>query len=195
MDNEKEFIDERHPVQQEYYMIMDSTSSDQEKKGKLRKLIKKDPNYFDPYIELYTILAQEEKIEEAEKLLEEAYQKAIETITDEEGHWPEKLIWGFLENRHIIRTILNYAITLWVYEENDKALDIFRKLLKSNLNDNIGARHFILAIREGMSYFEYEDKFNKGGFYDNELMDWFDDNYKKYHDEFLEWEKHMDEYL
>lgn len=61
------------------------------------------------------------------------------------------LEWGWLENRHIIRTILNKAISLWENNHMDEALNLFRNLLKTNPNDNVGARYYILAIRMNMS--------------------------------------------
>ena len=61
--------------------------------------------------------------------------------------------------------------------------------MKSNPGDNVGARDNILAIRMNMTFNEFEKKFNKGGYYDNKLTDWFAKNYKKYPDEFDWWEK------
>ena len=95
--------------------------------------------------------------------------------------------WIYLENRHIIRTILNKAISLWDKGENEEALDLLRKLLKTNPDDNIGARNYILAIRTGMTHAGFENKFDKGGCYDSTLYDWFDKNHKKYPDEFGWW--------
>jgi len=65
--------------------------------------------------------------------------------------------------------------------------------LKTNPGDNVGARDFILAIRMNMSYETFEKRFNKGGYYDTELTEWFEKNYKKYPDEFEWWEKVKEE--
>jgi hypothetical protein len=40
-----------------------------------------------------------------------------------------------------------------------------------------------------MTFDEFEDRFNKGGFYDSDLSDWFEENYKKFPDEFADWEE------
>ncbi len=45
----------------------------------------------------------------------------------------------------------------------------------------------------GMSFDDFENRFNKDGFYDTELMDWFDKNHKKFPDEFDWWEKAAEE--
>ena len=77
-----------------------------------------------------------------------------------------------MENRHIIRTILIKAISLWKAGKTDYALNLFRKLLKSNPGDNTGVRNYILAIRMKMSFKKFEKGFNKGGFYDSSLIGW-----------------------
>jgi tetratricopeptide (TPR) repeat protein len=148
----------------------------------------------DSYTFLHEILFRENKAKEAKKVLNEAYERAIKLIRDENGNWPDVLEWGRLENRHIIRTIQNKAISSWRSNDIECALDLFRNLLRTNPGDNIGARHYILAIRMGMSFQQFEAQFNKDGFYDVELIDWFDENYPKFPDEFEWWEKAVEEY-
>jgi len=162
-------------------------------KKQLKQLIEQDPDFLDSYILLCEILEGEGNDAEAEKLLDKAYDRAVRLITDKNGNWPDVLEWGWLENRHIIRAILNKAISLWNNNEIDGALDLFRKLLKTNPGDNVGARDYILAIRMNMSFEDFEKRFNKGGFYDMELSDWFDKNYKSFPDEFDWWEKAVEE--
>ncbi len=59
---------------------------------------------------------------------------------------------------------------------------------------NIGARDYILAIRMNMSFGQFEKRFNKDGYYDSELIKWFDKNHKKFPDEFDWWRKAVKEY-
>jgi len=73
------------------------------------------------------------------------------------------LEWGWLENRHIIKAILNKALSHWVKGETDEALELFRKILSTNPGDNPGVRFYILAIKQGMSYREFEKHYSKGG--------------------------------
>jgi len=142
---------------------------------------------------LYEILQEEGDLQEAERVLDEAYDRALKLIKDKKGNWPDLLRWGWLENRHIIRTILNKAISLWESKKMMNALDLFRKLLKTNPGDNVGARYYILAIRMDMSLKEFEKRFDRGGYYDNKLVAWFDKNYKNFPDEFDWWEKVIEE--
>jgi len=57
--------------------------------------------------------------------------------------------------------IFNFAIFIWANDDDKEiALNIFMELLKSNPNDNIGARYSIVAILEGFeSQDELEEKF------------------------------------
>jgi len=191
----KEYIDKDHRVMNTYYDLCERYDGRNVKsmKKQLKQLIEQDPDFLDSYILLCEILEGEGDDAEAEKLLDKAYDRAVRLITDKNGNWPDVLEWGWLENRHIIRAILNKAISLWNNNEINGALDLFRKLLKTNPGDNVGARDYILAIRMNMSFEDFEKRFNKGGFYDMELSDWFDKNYKSFPDEFDWWEKAVEE--
>lgn len=192
-----EFIDKDRKVAAAYYDLQEKYDGTNAKtiKTEIEKLIKEDPDFLDTYLLLLNILEDEGKFEEAAQILDEAFNRAVNLITDKNGNWPDMLEWGLLENRHIIRTILNKAILLWDFKQFDEALNLLRKLLKTNPGDNIGARDYILAIRMNMSFEDFENRFNKGGFYDTELSDWFEKNYKKFPDEFGWWEKAMEKFM
>ena len=59
----------------------------------------------------------------------------------------------------------------------------------------VGARFYILAIRMNLSFDEFENRFNKGGYYNKELNEWFYKNYKKFPDEFADWEKEIEDFI
>lgn len=103
---------------------------------------------------------------------------------DNKGDWPSSLFWGFLENRHIIRTLLNKALLQWEDGNTERALELLRKLLKTNPNDNVGAREYILSIRMGFTFNGFEDRLNKGGVYGMELTTWFEEHAPTFPDEF-----------
>ncbi len=189
----REFLDKDREVMSDYYDLCDRRAS-KTTEAQLRRLIERDPDFLDPYLLLCEILKNgRSRRSEAEKVLDEAYSRAIKLITDKRGNWPDVLEWAWLGNRHIIRTILDKAISLWTKGETNGALELFRKLLKTNPGDNVGARNFILAIRMGMSFEAFERRFDKGGFYDMELVEWFDGNCGKFSDEFGWWEKAVEE--
>lgn len=191
-----EYQDRNHEVMTLYYDLCENASDIDKQivKRKLTEFMDKDPEFLDSYLYLRNIYLYEENEKEADRLLDDAFSKAIEIITDEEGNWPDMLEWAWLENRHIIRTILNKALKAWEKKDTDEALGLLRKLLRTNPGDNVGSRNFILAIRMNMSYDEFEDTFDKGGYYDMDLIHWFDKNYTQFPDEFDWWEKAMEKY-
>jgi len=155
----------------------------------LKQLIKQDPDYLDPYIMLYGIFQDKGYYFESLVILDSAYERALHFITDKKGNWPDVLEWGWLENRHIIRALLNKAFDFWTENQTLDALNLLRKLLRTNPVDNIGARDYILAIRMGMSFEGFQESFDQNGFYDGDIMDWFEENYKNFPDEFEWWVK------
>ncbi len=189
----REFIDKIRPTEEKYYNICEQYEESDPKSNieALNKLIKEDPYYLDPYRSLLEIYNDLGDVKKYESVVVEAGEKGLSLILDDQGKWPDKLEWGFLENRHIIRAILNLGMHHWQNEETSKALELFRKLLKSNLNDNIGSRDFILAIRLGLSYQKFHKKFDKGGYFDSDLTDWFEKESKKYPDEFKEFNEYL----
>jgi len=193
-----DFFDKRHDkVQDRYYEIacdkleLINTKSDARKIVKeLEDLIKVDPGFLDSYNLAAEILRDDlGEDEKANQLEKQAYDVAIKTIADKHGGWPKNLIWGYLENRHIIRAIDRWAYNLWWKRETDQALEIFHKLLSSNLGDNIGARFSILAIRMGLRP-DYDKKWaGEYGIDVLKLHKWWNRNYKKYIDDFKDWDK------
>jgi len=191
----REFVDKDHEVMDAYHDVCERYDGRNAKKVKqqLRTLIEEDQDFLDSYSFLHDILLDEGQASDAEQVLNEAYERAKKLITDKKGQWPDRLEWGWLENRHVIRAILRKALWSWDKNETEAALELLRKLLRANPNDNIAARAYILAIRTNMTFQEFEGRFERDGFYDTEMMSWFDREYKKFPDEFDWWEKAIKE--
>lgn len=157
-----EFIDkDRFEVNELYWEFIESPDADNVKKSikVLNGIIKKDSDYFDPYITLHEYYLMDRDFKNAAKIIETGFKRAIDLINNN-GRFPDQLSWGFIENRHIIRMIFNFAMFVWANGDKDIALNIFMELLKSNHDDNIGARYSIVAILEGFnSQQEYEEQF------------------------------------
>ena len=192
----REFIDKQHPPMDDYFRIMERFTGENAPYiiSRLKKLIQRDPDYFEPYSSLSELYATTGKVLEAEKILNNAYKRALKRILDEKGQWPDVLKWDVVENRHLIRALLNKAILYWNYGKNQDALNLLRKLLRSNPNNNIVTRFFILAIQMKMSHFAFERQFNKHGFYDSDLTAWFDKNYRAFPDEFDWWHEEIEKF-
>jgi len=77
----------------------------------------------------------------------------------------------------------------WAMGDEVIAKEIFRKLLRSNPEDNIGARNMLLAITMGFPYIGFELKFDRGGHYDFDLLEWFNEHHHRYPEEFDWWIK------
>lgn len=182
-----EFIDkDRFEVNELYWEFTESSEANDIKKSinTLKGIIKKDANYFDPYITLHEYYLMDRDFKNAIKIMEEGFKRA-KVLIDNNGKFPDELPWGFIENRHIIRMIFNFGIFIWANEDKNIALNIFMELLKSNHYDNIGTRYSIVAILEGFnSQEEYEEQLDSGnGMFDYEALEkWFYKSAQKHKD-------------
>lgn len=189
----KEFLDNGSPEMSRYYDLIDNSKiSDSKVKSEMRKLIQSNPDFYEPYLFLADTIKSEGKEKEAREIIFIAYQRAVRRIVDKEGNFPKKIEWSWVENRHLVRAIESWAFEQWEQNKNEEALEIFRKLLKSNPNDNIGARYDILALRLGLSS-DFEQMFvlkdNPNYLDTNKEIDWFYDNWEKFPEEFEWWKK------
>jgi tetratricopeptide (TPR) repeat protein len=189
----KEFIDENRPeTMDKYYDLIESETDTQKFKKEMESLIQSDPDFFDPYQAVADILIEDEKYFEADRLLKEGFKKAMMRITDYQGRWPKNICWHFMENRHLVRMLDRFACDLWDGGREVYAIELYRKLLKSNPNDNIGARYNILAISLGYDCDEVENEFptedKRPGFVDAIKMEkWFRKNAVDFPEEFEWW--------
>jgi hypothetical protein len=154
----------------EYYDLLDRKLSPRRLKSEMKRLIELDPLFLDPYPVVAGILMAEGKEGEAKALLKDAYERSMRMIVDKDGNWPKKMSWNWFENRHVIRAIQRWAFELWSEGKSSEALEIFRSLLRTNPDDNIGARYCILAVRMGLGP-DYEERFLvEPGFIDAEKI-------------------------
>lgn len=187
-----EFIDKDREVMYQYYDITEGKLSDEQLISEMKKLIESDKDFYDPYLVIADVLSMQGKETQAQIFYKDAYQRASERITDSQGRWPKFMSWGFLENRHLMRSLEYYADACWEQGNTDEALDIYRRLLRLNPNDNQGARYSILAIKLGLGLYEWEKPFEveqEGkiiGLSAFKVSTWFHENAKKFPDEF-EW--------
>jgi len=151
-----EFIDEDHQGIDRFYDLLEQNITPSKMQKEMQLLIDKYPDFYDPYLVIADILADTGKKRENAQILEKAYKHAIMRIADCNGRWPKEMRWGFLENRHLMRTIEYFATLCWDTGFTATALDIYRRLLRCNTNDNQGARHSILAIRLGLTKQEWQ---------------------------------------
>jgi len=182
------FVDaDRFEIAEQYWDFLESEVADDPQKSitALKKIIKKDPDYYDPYISLYEYYMDLHDTKNAVDILEKGYERVMKRLAPH-GIFPEELSWDYMENRHIIRLLFNVATLYWAIGKTLNALSIFLQLLRSNPQDNIGARYAAVALLEGYQTYEhFEMEFAKDGTMDIVfLMTWFDAKVLK-HQEFM----------
>ena len=186
----EEFLDKNHSVMSDYYDILEAPTSDEKLKEVMKRSIEKDPDFYDAYLVLSEL---EEDPDTSRALMKEAFERAVQRIADVNGDWPVSMIWGWLENRHLMRALERWALELWEEGNTDEALDIFRRLFHANPGDNQGVRHSILALCLGLGTdwcapFEIKDGPMAGEAIDlRATSDWFEENAKKFPEEFDWW--------
>lgn len=185
-ESERKFQDKPRDAAQSCEVLLETYSDESIIKKELEKLIKEDPDFLDSYLILSKIFIGEGKESEAEKTLDIAYHRALNLITDEKDCWPAKLEDSWIPNWHIINAILRKAMWLWEHDKTDDALNLLRKLLKTNPHDLFGVRHYILAISMGRDYNEFLDWIVECG-NDKIVKEWFEENYQQFLDEFASW--------
>lgn len=184
--SEREFQDKPRRVAKSCELLLETYSDESIIKKELEKLIKEDPDFLDSYLILSKIFIGEGKESEAEKTLDIAYHRALNLMTDEKDCWPAKLEDSWIPNWHIINAILRKAMWLWEHDKTYAALNLFRKLLKTNPHDLFGVRHYILAISMGRDYYDFIKWVVECG-NDEIVWEWFEENYPKFPDEFARW--------
>ena len=187
---DEEFIDkDRYEVMEAYWDFLESKKVDDPKKGiaALKKMIEKDPDFYDPYIMLYEYYVDTGDTKRAFETMQKGYSRAMKRLAPQ-GIFPDRLPWYHMENRHIIRMLFNTATLLWATGMTLNALSILMQLLYANHDDNIGARYAIVALLEGYeTYEDFEKQFDIGNGLDAVMLDdWFWANALK-HKEFIGW--------
>ncbi len=126
--------------------------------------LKMDEDYVQTHIGFicaYGAIGDEKKKDEAIKT---AYEKTLKKFPK----WPKEMIWGYIENRAYMRAIQYMGDWYWDKGENEKAIELYRLLLKLNPNDNQGVRYEIAALYAGLSGKDVNRMTDEG----NEKQDW-----------------------
>jgi len=157
------FLSDNETIRNDYYYdAMDYLGSGKIGAKKALKLLelalKMDEDYVQTYIGListYGVLGDKPRVNEMTKI---AYQKTQKKFPK----WPEEMSWGYLENRAYLRAIQFMAELYWDNNEEDKAIKLFRLLLKLNPNDNQGARYEIAGLYAGLKGDDINKMFDDG---------------------------------
>ena len=185
--NPRDFLEKPRKIMETYYDLME----DDHDTDDMLALIEKDPDFYDPYLYVANDLKELGEEAEARRLEDEAFTRALARIKDQDGRWPDTLIWGHLENRHIVRALMRGADNLWQDGKAEEALKVYRKLLQTNLSDNIGARYAIIGLRMGLTYDQYlAEVWPEPTMPADHIDDWFSEHAPKYAEELRDWKRY-----
>jgi tetratricopeptide (TPR) repeat protein len=145
-----------------YYDAMECLEQGKRGVKKAEKMLFEAVEADEHYVQTYIGLAQIYGVSGNRKKAREAIIKAYDKTIKKFPKWPEKLEWGFLENRAYLRAIQHRADLFWDDGESDKAVKLFRLLLRLNPNDNQGVRYEISALYVGISGDKLNEMFDEG---------------------------------
>ena len=124
----------------------------------LMKALEIDEHNVQTHIGLAHVYGFLKNKKKAEKHIKKAYEETVKKIPV----WPSRMEWGFLENRAYLRAI-QYRADLFADEgKKEKAIELYRLLLKLNPNDNQGARYTISGVYVGISGEKINQMINEG---------------------------------
>jgi tetratricopeptide (TPR) repeat protein len=124
----------------------------------LNKALKLDENYAQTYIGFICAYGNLGKEKEYEKAVKAAYEKTLKKFQK----WPKRMEGGVMENRAYMRAIQYMAEWHWDNGEDEKAIELFRLLLKLNPGDNQGVRYEIAGLYAGVNGDDINDMFDEG---------------------------------
>ncbi len=93
-------------------------------------IISLNNSVYDAYISLMELYFKNNEFNKGIDIIKVGYNTLLKNEFN--NKFPKKLNYYEIGNRSIYRLIYNYADMLWIIDEKDKAMDIFKKLLKIN---------------------------------------------------------------
>ncbi|MCX6717744.1 MAG: hypothetical protein NTU76_03670 [Candidatus Taylorbacteria bacterium] len=149
-----------------YYDAMEQINMGRVKEAEefLKKALELDSNYVQTYVGLSCLYGNFGGSEKAKEYIKIAFEKTQKKFPK----WPKKMIWGILENRAYLRA-MQYQADLYADSgEKEKAIDLYRLILKLNPNDNQGARYVLAGLYAGVDGKKINQMFDNG----NKNQDW-----------------------
>lgn len=160
------FNQDTEDVDDLYYDAMEMLGAGDAKKAEklLMKALKMDEHNIQTLIGLTHLYGTLKNKKKANEYIETAYNETIKMFPK----WPRRMEWGVIENRPYMRAIQYRADLFDDANEKEKAIELYRLLLKLNPNDNQGVRYTIAGIYAGISGEEINRMFDGG----NEKQNW-----------------------
>ncbi|MFA6554287.1 MAG: hypothetical protein WCS89_02150 [Candidatus Paceibacterota bacterium] len=149
-----------------YYDAMDALNVDDYDSAEkmLLKAKEMDSDYVQTYVGLVSVYGRPKDKNKALENIKIAFDKVLKKFPK----WPKKIEWGVLENRAYLRAIQYRADIYGDEGEKEKAIELYRLLLKLNPNDNQGVRYVLSGMYAGISGEEVNKMFDEG----NKKQNW-----------------------
>lgn len=149
-----------------YYDAMEYLNAGYTKTAKklLKKSLKLDEDYVEAYVGMTAAFKEEGDAEKVREYTDLAFEKTRKVFPQ----WPEKMIWGVLQNRQYLRAICDKASLYHKDGDVHEAEKLYRLILKFNPKDNQGIRYLLAALFAGESPDLVDELFEEG----NRLQNW-----------------------
>ena len=145
--------------------LLDGNRSDIKKAEKLlNRALEIDAHNAQTHIGFVHVYGSMKNKNKAEEHIQKAYDETLRKFSA----WPRRMEWGDMDNRAYMRAI-QYRADLYADEgEKEKAIELYRLLLKLNPNDNQGVRYTISGAYAGISGKEINKMMDRG----NKKQNW-----------------------
>lgn len=157
------------------YLDENELYSNEQKIKKLKSLLELNDCLYDAYVDLMNIYYKEERFQDAYMIIKEGYETLLKKEFNNRFNLLLTLNYQELSSRAKYRVIYNYADALWIFENKRESLKIFKKMLRMNPNDNIGARYAICGILEN-----YNCSNHIWNEHNQNIEQWFKEKMKKH---------------
>lgn len=145
-----------------YYDAMELLDGGRSGAKKAEKLLEKALEIDNENTQIYIGLAHIYGILKNKKKAEESIKRAYHETVKKFPTWPKEMLWSDMDNRAYMRAV-QYRADLYADEgEKEKAIELYRLLLKLNPNDNQGVRYTLSGIYAGISGKEINKMFDEG---------------------------------
>jgi tetratricopeptide (TPR) repeat protein len=129
---------------------------------KAQKLLERALIDYPNYIELYVGLAAVFKVTQNKKSFNEIVNKGYEKLLEQFPVWPKEMPWGVMHNRQYLRMMGFKALNYYNEGDKEKAIELYKLILKLNPHDNQGVKYELAAIYAGIDPNEVENMFAEG---------------------------------
>ncbi len=146
---------------------------DTEKRKTRVELAQKALNIFPDCADAYNLLAEDEAktLEEAKTLYQKGMESGRKTLGKKFKEM-ESYFWGINNTRPYMRSCFGLMKCYWASKEYEKAIDLAKKMLKLNPNDNQGVRYLLIIYLAEVGKYAELKEFMESQYKDESSTEW-----------------------